>query len=111
MPAGASQPKVTYADLEDMVRYVQSRHAALRSVAALGRGVLDMAQPLPLQGKAYLALISFLRDCSKQQGKGSSQAAPDQGFLGKIMASCLIVSTPQCCRLMSYLVRTECLKC
>ena len=74
-----------------MVRYVQSRHAALRSVAALGRGTLDMAQPLPLQGKAYLALISFLRDCSKQQGQGTSQAALDQGFLGNIMTRCLVL--------------------
>ena len=81
MLAGAAQVKVTYPQLAWLVTYVQNRHPVLKQVAATGRGSLDMSKPLPLQPKAYLALISFLRECRKQQPDQSD--SPSQAYLGK----------------------------
>ena len=75
-----------------MVSYVQSRHPPLRQVAQMGRGTLDMAQPLPLQPKAYLALISFLRKCRQQ--KSQPPEAPNQDYLGMYI---LILAAWQVC--------------
>ena len=81
MLAGAAQVKVTYPQLAWLVTYVQNRHPVLKQVAATSRGSLDMSKPLPLQPKAYLALISFLRECRKQQPDQSD--APSQAYLGE----------------------------
>ena len=72
---------VTYPPLAAMVNYTQNRHAALKQVAATGRGSLDMTKPLPLRPKAYQALITFLGECRKQ---GGGQAGPpSQDYLGR----------------------------
>ena len=81
---GAAQVQVTYPSLEAMVAYIQSRHAALKQVASTARGSLDMTKPLPLSHKAYLALITFLRQCrSKQKTLPDS---PPQDYLGNASA-------------------------
>lgn len=80
MCVGAAQVQVTYPSLQAMVAYIQSRHAALKQVASSARGSLDMTKPLPLSHKAYLALITFLRQCrSKQKTLPDS---PPQDYLG-----------------------------
>lgn len=78
--AGAAEIKVMYPQLAAMVSYIQDRHSALKQAAATGRGSLDMTKPLPLQPKAYLALISFLRECRKQNRNDSR--SPSQSYLG-----------------------------
>ena len=78
--AGAAEIKVTYPQLAAMVSYIQDRHSALKQAAATGRGSLEMTKPLPLQPKAYLALISFLRECRKQNRNDSK--SPSQSYLG-----------------------------
>ena len=78
--AGAAQIKITYPQLGVMVSYTQSRQAALKQAAATGRGSLDMSKPLPLQPKAYLALITFLRECRKQHTHDPKSVSQD--YLG-----------------------------
>ena len=77
---GAAQIHVTYPQLGTVVSYTQNRHSALKQAAATGRGSLDMTKPLPLQPKAYLALISFLRQCWRQQR--DQPDALSQDYLG-----------------------------
>ncbi|DBB07277.1 TPA: hypothetical protein ACH3X3_008782 [Trebouxia sp. C0006] len=77
---GAAQMKVIYPQLGAMVSYTQSRQAALKQAAATGRGSLDMSKPLPLQPKAYLALITFLRECRKQHTDDPKSVSQD--YLG-----------------------------
>jgi hypothetical protein len=78
--AGAAQMKVTYPQLAAMVSYTQSRQSALKQAAATARGSLDMSKPLPLQPKAYLALITFLRECRKQHTDDPKSVSQD--YLG-----------------------------
>lgn len=81
MHAGTTQVQVTYPTSAAMVAYVQNRHPALKQVASTARGSLDMTKPLPIPHKAYLALITFLRQCrSKQQERND---VPSQNYLGK----------------------------
>ncbi len=82
--AGAAQLKVTYPELGAMVSYTQSRQAALKQAAATGRGSLDMSKPLPLQPKAYLALITFLRECRKQHTADPKSVSQD--YLGHVLS-------------------------
>ena len=84
---GAAQMKVTYPQLGAMVSYTQSRQAALKQAAATARGSLDMSKPLPLQPKAYLALITFLRECRKQHTDDRTSVSQD--YLGDDL-SCLV---------------------
>lgn len=81
---GAAQVQVTYPSLEAMVAYIQSRHAALKQVASTARGTLDMTKPLPLSQKAYLALITFLRQCRSKQKTLPEE--PPQDYLGDAVA-------------------------
>ena len=80
--AGAAQMKVTYPQLRAMVSYTQSRQTALKQAAATGRGSLDMSKPLPLQPGAYLALITFLRECRKQHTDDPKSVSQD--YLGDL---------------------------
>ena len=82
-PAGAAQIEVTYPSLAAMVAYIQSRHTVLKQVASTARGSLDMTKPLPLPHKAYLALITFLRQCRSKQAEQAE--APQQDYLGTAM--------------------------
>ena len=87
---GATQVQVTYPSLADMAAYIQSRHAPLKQAASTARGSLDMTKPLPLSHKAYLALITFLRQCrSKQKTQPDS---PPQDYLGHTSGSGLSLS-------------------
>jgi hypothetical protein len=78
--AGAAQIKITYPQLGVMVSYTQSRQPALKQAAATARGSLDMSKPLPLQPKAYLALITFLRECRQQHTHDPKSVSQD--YLG-----------------------------
>ena len=83
--AGAVQAQVTYPTLAAMVAYVQSRHAVLKSAASTARGAMDMTKSLPLPHKAYLALVTFLRECRSKQAEQAD--APPQDYLGTSTAA------------------------